>query len=138
MKVRKIIRQRLTRADIANQMIAQEFTDRESDAPREPGLFEEWVLRGNFVDDYLAPAWRRQRSDFLDRWIEAWPGTRPVFFYMFDTELFQLPFSVEAEAAFLRKHGLLRPDEAARIPKKDFLPDTPIPRPTTKEHRRAP
>jgi hypothetical protein len=34
-----------------------------------------------------------------------------------------VPFVIESEAAFLRRHGLLDPEEAARVPTDDWKPE---------------
>lgn len=128
MKVRKIIRPRVSCADVAAQAIEEEFVAAERGEPMPEGcLFDQFVMRGDFVDRHLEPRWWQARDAFLARWIVRWPGTRPIWFYMFDTDLDRSPLSRESEAEFLRKHNFLLPGELERIPAEDFIPSSPLP-----------
>ena len=103
--------------------IEDAFAAAERGEPMPEGcLFDEFVFRGDFVDRHLEPRWRQEREAFLARWITRWPGTRPIWFYMFDTDLDHSPMSPETEAEFLLKHNFLLLGELERIPAEEFLP----------------
>jgi hypothetical protein len=94
----------------------------------------------------LASHWRERGADIVERWVDDHPGTRPSCWWLFDApkprrvvEGMELaPISdrstlkwlyepatqlIESEAAYLRRHGLLLPNEATQLVHADYRPE---------------
>ena len=67
----------------------------------------------------LRQTWAEHRDGILAQFVQAHPGRRPCGFWLIETPDNDPP-SDEAQASWLRRHGLLLPDEAARLTAADF------------------
>src|SRR5690242_15024366 len=58
----------------------------------------------------LRQAWEEHREDVLAEWTKKHPGTRPSAWWQWDAPE-DAPSNRETQAAYLRRHGLLLPNE---------------------------
>lgn len=102
----------------------------EGPASRWLAFFFEYDMRGVAYPKGVARTlWATHREQVLAGWVARHPGTRPSCWWRFDApHVFDVdPLPQESQAAFLKRCGLLAPEEARRLTANDFE-SQPLPR----------